>query len=144
MTGQDPAARSVHELERVLAETVTGLWRLADRLGVEPVAVPAPAEEAAEQLRSARRQLGRILESLADSGIRVEDHRGQRFHPGLAIEVVAYQPIHGQRHETVVEVERPSVYRDAVVIQRARVIVATPPPEENVEAAAAHGKEGTG
>jgi hypothetical protein len=141
VTGRDPAARSVHELERVLAEAVTGLWRLADRLGAEPVVDFASTGDVAERLRSARRQLGRILESLADSGIRVEDHRGQRFHPGLAIEVVAYQPIPGQRHETVVEVERPSVYRDAAVIQQARVIVGTPPQEET-DTAAAHGNEG--
>jgi hypothetical protein len=115
----------VRALEGVLAETATGLWRLTDRLG----------DSAAEQCRSARRQLRRILESLADSGIRIEDHRDQRFHPGLALEVVAYRPIPGLRHETVVEVERPSVYRNGAVIQRARVIVGTPPVEETAEIA---------
>jgi hypothetical protein len=115
--------QEVRELEGVLAETATGLWRLTHRLG----------DPADERCHGARRQLGRILESLADSGIRIDDHRDQRFHPGLAMEVVAYRPVPGLGHETVVEVERPSVYRNGTVIQRARVIVGTPLTRETIE-----------
>jgi hypothetical protein len=110
------SAQQVRELEAVVAETATGLWRLAGRL----------ADTAGEPCGGARRQLGRILETLADNGIHIEDHHEQRFHPGLPMEVLAYRPTPGLRHETVIEVERPSVYRNETLIQRARVIVGTP------------------
>jgi hypothetical protein len=119
----DPDAASVRDLERVLAETATGLWRLADRLANQST-VDNDAE--GSRWRSAHRQLERIVETLTDSGIRVEDHRGRPFHPGLPLEVVAYQPTPGLRQETVIDVERPSVYRGATLIQRARVVVGTP------------------
>jgi hypothetical protein len=120
-------ARSSRGLEAVVVELVTGLWRLGERLAAEPGADPAAD---ADRWRSARRQLQRMVEALADSGIRIEDHRGRPFHPGLTIEVVAYQPTAGLRHEAVIDVERPSVYRDGAVLQRARVIVGTPDGED--------------
>jgi murein L,D-transpeptidase YcbB/YkuD len=101
----------LREVERILAETVTGLWRLSQRLD----------DEAA-----ARRQLERTLDALTDAGIRIDDHRGDAFDPGLPIEVVAYQATAGLDRETVIGLERPSVYRNGSVIQRARVIVGTP------------------
>jgi hypothetical protein len=58
------------------------------------------------------------------------------------MEVVAYRPTPGLRHETVVEVERPSVYRNGAVIQRARVIVGTPPVDETMEVPASDGEAG--
>jgi hypothetical protein len=119
----DPDAHSVRELERVLAETATGLWRLADRFGARST---MDSDADGSRWRSARRQLERIVETLTDSGIRIEDHRGRPFHPGLPLEVVAYQPTPGLRQETVIDVERPSVYRGAMLIQRARVVVGTP------------------
>jgi hypothetical protein len=119
-----------HDLERVLAETVTGLWRLSQRLD----------DEAA-----ARRQLRRTLDALTDAGIRIHDHRGDAFDPGLPIEVVAYQATAGLDRETVIGLERPSIYRNGSVIQRARVIVGTPGPtgagDAADEGADAAGKE---
>ena len=85
----DPEAPSERELERVLAETATGLWRLADRFDKQST---MDSDADGSRWRGARRQLERIVETLTDSGIRVEDHRGRPFHPGLPLEVVAYQP----------------------------------------------------
>jgi hypothetical protein len=108
-------------LEPVLAEVATGLWRLRRRLGngVEP----GPGV-----LTGAARQVQRILDTLSEAGIRVDDHLGVAFHPGLAMDVVSYQPTAGLDREVVIDVERPSVYRGADTLQRARVIVGVPGP----------------
>ncbi|EXG82532.1 hypothetical protein [Cryptosporangium arvum] len=111
----DSDAATVRELEAVIAEVATGLWRLTARLG------DAPERD--------RRPVERLVEVLADRGIRVHDPRDRPFHPGLPVEVVAYQPTPGIREETVIDVERPTVYRGASVLQRARVVVGVPDEE---------------
>ena len=75
-------------LEHVLVEVATGLWRLQRRLG-------AGTPEA--------RQVRRIFDVLGDADIRVDDHHGVTFDPGLAIDVVAYQPTEGVTREQVIE-----------------------------------------
>lgn len=100
------------DLEQVLAEVATGLWRLQRRLPV------ADGPEA--------RQVRRILEVLSDADIRIDDHHGVAFDPGLAIDVVAYQPTAGVDHEQVIDTERPSIFHGAATLQRGRVIVGVP------------------
>lgn len=108
-------------LEPVLVEVATGLWRLQRRL-----------DATAPETRAAARQVRRILDVLGDADIRIDDHHGIAFEPGLAIDVVAYQPTDGVDHEKVIDTERPSIYRGGVTLQRARVIVGVPvkTPEE--------------
>lgn len=100
------------DLEHVLAEVATGLWRLQRRLSA------SGTPEA--------RQVRRILEVITDADIRIDDHLGVAFDPGLAIDVVAYQPTEGLDHERVIDTERPSIYRGAATLQRGRVIVGVP------------------
>jgi hypothetical protein len=102
-------------LEHVLVEVATGLWRLQRRLD--------PATPEARQVR-------RIFDTLGDADIRVDDHHGVTFDPGLAIDVVAYQPTEGVTREQVIETERPSIYRGTATLQRGRVIVGVPVREE--------------
>lgn len=99
------------ELEHVVVEVATGLWRLQRRLD--------PGTPEARQVR-------RIFDALGDADIRVDDHHGVAFDPGLAIDVVAYQPTAGIEREVVIETERPSVFRGAATLQRGRVIVGVP------------------
>ena len=107
-------------LEHVLVEVATGLWRLQRRLDAVPQAQAAP------ETRAAARQVRRILDVLGDADIRIDDHHGVLFDPGLAIDVVAYQPTEGVDRERVIETERPSIYRGAATLQRGRVIVGVP------------------
>jgi hypothetical protein len=99
------------DLEQVLAEVATGLWRLQRRMD-------ASAPEA--------RQVRRILEVLGDADIRIDDHHGVAFDPGLAIDVIAYQPTEGVDHDQVIDTERPSIFRGTATLQRGRVIVGVP------------------
>lgn len=102
-------------LEHVLVEVATGLWRLQRRL-----------DSGARETQAAARQVRRILDVLSDADIRIDDHHGVAFDPGLAIDVVAYQPTEGVEHERVIETERPSIFRGPATLQRGRVIVGVP------------------
>jgi hypothetical protein len=102
-------------LEHVLAEVATGLWRLQRRLGSDT-----------PETRAAARQVRRILDVLGDADIRIDDHHGVPFDPGLAIDVVAYQPTEGVEREQVIDTEQPSVFRGTTTLQRGRVIVGVP------------------
>jgi hypothetical protein len=102
-------------LEPVLVEVATGLWRLQRRL-----------DSSTPETQAAARQVRRILEVLGDADIRIDDHHGIAFEPGLAIDVVAYQETEGVTHEQVIDAERPSIFRGGATLQRARVIVGVP------------------
>jgi hypothetical protein len=102
-------------LEHVLVEVATGLWRLQRRL-----------DPGAPETQAAARQVRRILDVLGDADIRIDDHHGIAFEPGLAMDVVAYQETEGVTHEQVIDAERPSIFRGSATWQRARVIVGVP------------------
>jgi hypothetical protein len=105
---------------RLLAEAAAGLWRLRARLA-EP-----PDGDWPRLVRGAARHVERTLDLLSEGGIEVDGHLDVPFDPGMALDVVAYEPTTGLERETVVEVERPTVYRDGHVIPRGKVIVGVP------------------
>jgi hypothetical protein len=113
----DPA---VSRDERLLAEAAAELWRLRRRL-VEP-----PDGDWARQVRGAARHVDRTLDLLGEGGVEVDGHLGAPFDPGLALDVIAYEPTAGLDRETVIEVERPAVYRGDRVVRRGTVIVGVP------------------
>jgi len=95
---------------KLLADVATGLWRASRKLE-EPGAL---------------RHLQRTLERLADAGVDLVDHLGAEFSAGVALDVVAFQEDPALTRETVVDVVRPSVYVNGVLVQRGEVIVGTP------------------
>lgn len=99
-----------------LADAMTSLWRAGRKLDA--------AEEPAG--RQAARHLRAAAEALAAAGVTVQGHDGRVFDPGLALEVVAYEPRPGATGETVLETVRPCVYRSGRRIQVGQVIVGTP------------------
>ena len=122
-------------LEHLLAEVATGLWRLQRRLDSQAPESSGPESSAPEnsapgsssrETRAAARQVRRIIEILGDADIRIDDHHGVTFDPGLAFDVVAYQPTEGLDRELVIDTERPSIFRGAATLQRGRVIVGVP------------------
>jgi hypothetical protein len=104
----------------VMADLATNLWRVSKRLTGEENG------DAARGRRMASRHAKAAQESLAEAGIKVQDHDGTRFHPGLSLDVIAYEARPGTVSETVVETVRPSVYRAGRCIQTGQVIVAQP------------------
>lgn len=105
-----------------LATAATNIWRARRRLdsGVDN----AP-NQAARYLRT-------CVDTLKDAGLVIQDHDGDRFHPGQALEVLLYQEDPSSSVETVAETVRPSVFLNGRRIQMGQVIVNHPPetPEE--------------
>lgn len=104
----------------VMADLATNLWRVAKKLTGEQNG------DATRGRRMASRHAQAAQESLAEAGIQVQDHDGTPFHPGLSLDVIAYEARPGTASETVVETVRPSVYRAGRCIQTGQVIVAQP------------------
>jgi hypothetical protein len=104
----------------VMADLATNLWRVTKKLTGEQNG------DAARGRRMASRHAQAAQESLAEAGIQVQDHDGTPFHPGLSLDVIAYEARPGTVAETVVETVRPSVYRAGRCIQTGQVIVAQP------------------
>jgi len=105
--------------EAALIEAITNLWRARRKLD-------AAGESGDPTQRQIARHLAAAADALARAGWSVQDHDGARFDPGLALEVIAYEPRPGVDSETVVETVRPCVYSDGRRVQIGQVIVAKP------------------
>lgn len=110
--------------EAALATAVTNLWR-AERKLTPPSERPTPRD------RQAARYLRTCAEALADAGLVVQDHDGDAFNAGRALEVLVYQESPDVAAETVIETVRPSVYLRGRLIQMGQVIVGTPSQSAN-------------
>ena len=115
----DPAPEQPSD-DSAMADLATNLWRVGKKLTAEPNG------DASRGRRLASRHAQAAQESLAEAGVQIQDHDGMPFHPGLSLDVIAYEPRPGTVAETVVETVRPSVYRGGRCIQIGQVIVAQP------------------
>ena len=99
-----------------LADALTNLWRAGRKL----------SSAGSDEQRQAARHLRAACTALAEAGLSFQDHDGTTFDPGMALEVIAYEPRADAPAETVVETVRPCVYRNGRRIQIGQVIVARP------------------
>lgn len=127
----DDLDRSLADLERLavlgtqpaedadddsLAEAATNLWRARRKL----------AQGNDGQGRQAARYLRACADALATAGLTVQDHDGERFDAGRAVDVLLYSDDPEATVETVAETVRPAVYHHDRQLQTAQVIVAVP------------------
>lgn len=113
----EPAPSSLDD--KALAAAATDLWRARrrlDRLGKDRT----PAE------RQTARYLRAVDEALTTAGITVQSHDGDRFDPGLSLEVLAFSDEPDVTAEVVVDTVKPSVYLADRRIQMGQVIVGRP------------------
>ena len=103
--------------DRALADLATGLWRARRRM-LEP-----GGDEPRPEVRKEFRHVRSTWDTLADAGVKVQDHDGTRYDTGLALEVLTFQPTAGLEHEVVLDTIRPSVYVQGRTIQLGQVIV---------------------
>jgi hypothetical protein len=113
------AARDDHHL---LGDVATGLWRLRQKL-VDPE-TGRPRDET----RRAYRHLEATWDALAQGGIEIRDHTGERVPSGgvYVLRTIAFQPTPGLQRETVIETVKPSIYLRGRMIQVGEVVVGTP------------------
>ncbi|WP_225730562.1 MULTISPECIES: hypothetical protein [unclassified Nocardia] len=105
----------------LLVDLATGVWRLRDKLGADQ-----HADDPGKLLKSITRQVNSLSDALADAGVVVQTHTGDRFDAGQSVEVVAFAPSEAVTYETVTETITPTVYIDGHLSQRGQIIVAVP------------------
>jgi hypothetical protein len=103
-----------------VADLATSLWRTKRKLDT------GDGQELPQAQRAAARHLLVAWETFEDAGVKIQDHDGIPFDPGLALDVVTYEKRSGVTKEIVLETVRPSVYRSGRCIQLGQVIVAQP------------------
>jgi len=107
------------EWSELLADIVTGLWRLRRR-------VPAGADASGDQTRRIRRDLEALWDRLTEAGLEVRDHTGEAYDPGKSLRVLAFQPTADVQREQVIETLKPTIYCRTQPLQLGEVIVGTP------------------
>jgi hypothetical protein len=118
-TNQQAAAAPPVSLN-FLAEACTGLWRLRQRM-LQP-----GTDRPYDEMRRAYRHFESTWDTLAQAGIEIIDHTGMPFDIGLALKVVAYQPVPQISRDSVLETIKPTIYFRDERLQMGEVIVATP------------------
>ena len=105
---------------------------MSDKADIKELAVAAwRLEKWLEQLNSERKMAARsalrsIKKYIAALGVEVRDPLGAKFDPGLAVEVVNNEdPDAGEEDLIIIETLTPYIYRNAELIQHARVIIGT-------------------
>jgi hypothetical protein len=104
---------------RLLAEIGTGLWRLKQKM------VRPGTDRPLEEMAKAFRHLESVWDVLSQAGVEIQDHTGKPFDSGLALRVLAFQPVPGIDREKIIETINPTIYLNGETIQQGTVIVGT-------------------
>lgn len=115
-----PGADSLGIAVPQLADLVTGLWRLREKM------LDGETGKPLDEMRRAFRHLEACWDILAQAGVQVQDHSRSQYDPGISLKVVAFQPTPGLDCETVIETLKPTVYLNGQRIQLGEVVVGTP------------------
>jgi hypothetical protein len=110
--------------EKELAEGATNLWRARRRLA-------RLNGEGSRDAKWVARYLDAAQEALDTAGLLIQDHDGIEHHPGLSLEVVAFQEDPALQRDVVLETVRPSIYLAGRRIQMGQVIVGCPVKKNN-------------
>ena len=108
------------QLLQVIAAVATAVWRARTKLEGQP-GVELPRE-----FRHLPRHVQAAWDALVAGGIEVQDPKGQRYVPGMAVNPLTFQPVEGLGSEVICETIKPTVFYKDVLIQRADVIVGQP------------------
>ena len=108
------------ELVMGIGNIATALWRVRTRLS------QTEASELPNGLRNLPRHVDSAWDALRAAHVAVKDQTEEKYVPGMALEVIAFQPTAGLGTEVIQETIKPSVFFKDKLIQRGQVIVGTP------------------
>lgn len=117
------AADKVVELEDLVkgvAAAASAIWKLQARVERER------REQPFDPPKWLLRQLEGAQDALHAAGIEAKGHTGDKYVPGLAVNVIAFQPQAGITFDVIAETLKPSVFFRDGLIQPGEVIVSTP------------------
>ena len=104
-----------------LAEAATGVWKAERKLERQDDAAAKISRQIGRGVRTARRALQEGIE------LKVQDHDGDDFDPGLSLKVLSFEDDPALTREVVLETFLPSVYFRGRLIQMGEVVVGRPP-----------------
>lgn len=111
---------AVEDLVKGIAAAASALWKLHARVERER------QEQAFDPPKWLLRQLEGAQDALHAAGIEAKGHTGDKYVPGLAVNVIAFQPQAGITFDVIAETLKPSVFFRDGLIQPGEVIVSTP------------------
>lgn len=115
----------VKNLQKLIADIATGVWRMRNKfLMVNVTDLP-------NEIKKAYRHLDSIWDTLTIAKVEIRDHTNEKYVPGMALKVIAFQPTSCVLTETIRETIKPSVFYKDTLIQAGEVIVATPDTAES-------------
>jgi hypothetical protein len=117
---QESLQEQLNTVLKATAAVATAVWRVQSKL--ETVA----DGELPDPLRNLPRHIQSAWDALRGGNIQINDPTGSRYIPGMAVNVLAIQPVEGISCETIHEIIKPTVYFNDLLIQQADVIVARP------------------
>ena len=115
---QGSTAQDDGELLKITAEVGTTIWRLRRRISA--------GGESAELLGRFSRDLDAGEDFLRQGGIEIKDYTGEKYDGGMALKVIAFQPVPNLPCEKVMETIKPTIYFKNAILQIGQVIVAVP------------------
>jgi hypothetical protein len=107
------------DLDQFIAGMATGLWRLKKKI-VDP-----KTDEPFEETRGVYRHFGYTWDVLVQAEVQIHDHTDLPYEAGMALKVIAFQPIPGFDSEKIIETIKPSIYYKGKLMQMGEVIVGT-------------------
>jgi hypothetical protein len=115
---------TLQERLKFLADVGTGLWRMRRNMvstDFRNLLEARPLEE----MRKPFRWLVSTWDVLKESGLEIQDHRGDRYISGQSVKA-HFEAAPDLHEDTIIETIKPTIYFDGKIIQMGEVVVGTP------------------
>lgn len=115
---------TLQERLRFLADVGTGLWRMRRSMvstDFRNLLEARPLEE----MRKPFRWLVSTWDVLKESGLEIQDHRGDRYISGQSLKA-HFEAAPDLHEDTIIETIKPTIFFDSKIIQMGEVVVGTP------------------
>ncbi len=100
----------------------TLIWRIRNKL--------LDINDSPANLRRVSRDCESIYQSLAQNGFEIKTHNSQEYYSGMALKVIASQPVVNLKQQEIIETLKPTIYYKDKILQMGEVIVGTPEESE--------------
>lgn len=109
----------VKSFQKLIADIATAVWRMRDKFKMVNI------DDLPDEITKANRHLESIWDTLISAKVEIRDHTNEKYVPGMALKVIAFQPTSSVQTEKIAETIKPSVFYKDTLIQVGEVIVAT-------------------
>lgn len=115
----------IHKLIGLIADITTGVWRIKNKFSSINV------DDLSDELKKACRHVESTWDALASAKVEVRDYTKEKYVPGMALNVIAFQPSSLVHLEMITDTIKPSIFFNSKLIQMGEVIVETPKKPES-------------